>query len=182
MIGYRIVAAAVLFALPQLVGQQPEDGDGDTGTSIGTSRRAVWEAVLPGGTYLVDLASVTMVAWHDYRVDGTLDVSEVTIDTGGATSTRFYHVRPAGADSPVGVGESLLDTLEKRAAQVARRAGQGDLLDTLVIKSYPATTHSKTVEYRVGDDARLQALYNHLRRHWLEGRSGTFMGKEQGER
>ena len=171
---YALAWMAASVTAGALVAQDEAERGVDGGTSIERTSLPLWEAVLPGGIYTVNLERIDVVAWHRYQVDGAVDVHEVTVDASGSTVGRFYYVAPSGAESPVGVGQSLLESMQERARQLAERTGQGELLDNTVLKSYPTTTHAKTIEYRLGDLEQLRALYHDLRRHWLLGRKGRF--------
>ncbi len=155
-------------------GQEDKDDSDKNPVSIDRSKIPLWEAELPGGNYLVDLRRVSMVAMHKYQVDATMEVYEVTVDAEGSSLGRFYYVSRSGLKSPVGVGQSLLETMQERAAIVAERVGQEEVLENTVLKTYPTTTHARTVEYRMGELEQLDDLYRSIRRSWLLQRRGKF--------
>ncbi len=171
-----VLLLGVIFLSPAAVHAQDNNKDDDSNnpTSITNSKIPLWEAELPGGNYLVDLRRVSMVAMHKYQVDATMEVFEVTVDAEGSSLGRFYYVSQSGLKSPIGVGQSLLETMQERASMIAERTGQEEVLENTVMKSYPTTTHARTVEYRVGNLEQLDDLYRSIRRSWLLQRRGKF--------
>ncbi len=128
--------------------------------------RNFWQVSLPGGHYMVGLNRIASVSMHEYLLDGTLVVNEVTVDAGGRGLARFYHITPTtGTSQPAAV--RLLDRGKEFIDRAARRGG----LEThnMAQKNYPATTHAGTVEYRVHDLRDLDALYNSLQQAWESG-------------
>ena len=115
----------------------------------------IWRCDLPGGTYEVVLHAVLAVSSHEYVVDGVARVTEVNVDTQGNMAVRFYFIEPNTPTSPIGLGQSAVDRISDLAKEAAGRAGQDDLWKR-VVKSYPATTHSHTIEYRVESAEQLK--------------------------
>ncbi len=132
-------------------------------------RKGIWEATLPGGTYMVALNRVTSVSRHKYLLDGSLIVDEVTIDTTGQALVRFYHLTPAGGPPAVG------DTVERNKGifETPAVSPGGDLRD-MVVKKYPDTTHARTVEYRLMSEQQLTGLFNSAKEAWLSGKGARY--------
>ena len=152
------------------VSQQEKDKDNDKET-----RNGFWEANLAGGNYLVALGRISSVSRHRYALDGTVIVDEVTIDTEGQALARFYFISPIEVG---GTGAAAADAVEKAAALLdgaVRRAGV-DVQD-MVVKKYPLTTHSKTIEYRLLSEQQLGALYGSAKTAWVTGRGRVFTGR-----
>lgn len=139
----------------------------------------VWRAELPGGSYLVKLAAIDAVSMHTYVVDGAVEVQEVVVSTPGVSLARFYSMRRATVQSPSGVGQFVVESVQERIGQAAERFGAEGAIDSTVVKSYPATTHAKTVEYRLGKPEDIERLFASLRRAWLTGRGSTFTLKSE---
>ena len=137
--------------------------------------RGFWQATLPGGSFLVALSKITSVSKHQYLLDGTLIVTEVTIDTLGDSLVRIYHLRPAAEDSTLSGPSRIVE----RGRDLLDRAGQrtGTDPNSQVHKKYPLTTHSKTIEFRVQDEATLDALLGSVRTAWIKGRGRRFVVK-----
>lgn len=153
---------AVVLIAPISRAQEKESDS--TGGSL-----PVWRAVLPGGTYTVALRSITSVSTHEYVVDGAGRVTEMIIDTSGSSIARFYYIEPLTPQSPLGIGQSTLDKLQEIAEEGAERTGQ-DQLWKQVVKNYPATTHARTVEYRLDTKQKLERLFKSAESAFRRGR------------
>lgn len=134
-----------------------------------------WQATLPGGVYLVSLRSITSCSRHTYLLDGGIIVDEVTVDTNGQSLARFYYLAPV---SDV-MNSSTATGIMARGKQLLDMAGQraGGDLHNMVQKTYPTTTHARTVEYRLVDDRDLLALYSSVTSAWQNGRGRKFTVK-----
>ena len=160
--------AAFAFALP-LVGVTAQE----TAPTPEQLRRGIWRAELPGGEYIVRLSAIASVSLHEYVVDGAARVAEVNISTSGSQLARFYFIEPYPPKAPVSAGQKVLSVIENKAKEVSERVETGDAR-TKVIKSYPTTTHSHTVEYRLVDRESLNRLFDSIEEAWLNGRAGSF--------
>jgi hypothetical protein len=132
-----------------------------------------WKAELPGGTYEVALDSITSVSTHSYLVDGVMQVNELTIDTTGSVVARFYFISPADVQTPSGIGQSIKGQIEQHISDLVDKSGQGNI-HNVVIKNYPATTHAKTVEYRLTSDGEVQALFKSAEAAWRNYKETTY--------
>jgi len=112
-----------------------------------TAALPLFRATLPGGTYQVAVKSIVSVSTHAYLVDGAARVTEVNIDTLGSLLVRFYHLEPNTPAAPGGVGASAVEKAQGLLIQGAEKAGVD--VWKKVTKSYPTTTHARTVEYRL---------------------------------
>jgi len=118
---------------------------------------AFWRCELPGGVYMVNLASVASVSTHEYVVDGMARVTEFTIGTNGAVVARFYYIEPMVPKSPIGLGQSVIDKVQEKATEAAERTDVEQVWQK-VVKNYPTTTHAHTVEYRLDSLAQVTKL------------------------
>jgi hypothetical protein len=132
-----------------------------------------WRCVLPGGTYSVRLAAITSVSRHEYVVDGSMRVYEVTVATTGSTEARFYYIEPIIPSGPAGSINSATQKLQAAAEKAAGMAGV-DPVWRQVIKSYPTTTHAHTVEYRLESIKVLDDLFKSAEDAFLEDKDGEF--------
>ena len=118
--------------------------------------RSLWRCTLPGGTYQVLVSAILSVSSHEYVVDGAARVTEVNIDTSGQLAVRFYFIEPAATSGPGGIGAATLGKVQGILADAAERSGSDSWKK--VVKSYPVTTHARTVEYRVGSKDSLTKI------------------------
>jgi hypothetical protein len=152
--------------------QQQRDQEALEGVEDEENRLRRWNASLPGGNYSVALGAITSLSKHSYVLDGALLVTEVTVDTTGTALARFYYIEPITKDTAF----NALDRLQKRAEQLRQR-GQtrsGTKADEMAQKSYPTTTHAKTIEFRIMNEVELNALYGSVTRAWNSGKGRNF--------
>jgi hypothetical protein len=159
----------------QQQGQNEEDEkDKETleGVNDDENRKRRWECSLPGGEYSVNLGAITSVSKHSYVLDGTLLVTEATVDTTGTALARFYYIEPITKDTTF----NALARIQKRAEELRNRGQSrtGTKADEMAQKSYPTTTHARTIEFRIMNEVELNALYRSLYQAWTSGKGRTF--------
>jgi len=121
-------------------------------------RVPLWICVTPAGTYEVALRSMVSVSSCEYIVDGIARVNEVNIDTTGNMAVRFYYIEPMTPNSPIGLGQSIINKAQDLATEGAERTGQDEVWKK-VVKNYPTTTHAHTIEYRVDSKDDLDKIF-----------------------
>jgi len=151
-----LCAAALLLAAP-LHAQTPGASPTPSSTTVAGPVRA-WRATLPGGSFVVPVNAMVSVSMHEYVVDGAARVTEVNIDTTGNALARFYHLEPLTPQTPLAVGQSLLNKAQELTSEAVSRSGQDELWRK-VVKSYPNSTHAHTIEFRVGSREDLQKVF-----------------------
>jgi len=146
--------------------------DEQEGLKDDENKKRRWEASLPGGEYSVNLGNITAISKHSYVLDGTLLVTEVTVDTTGTSLARFYYIEPITKDTEF----NALARFQQRADELRKRAQSraGTQADEMAQKSYPTTTHAKTIEFRIMHEGTLNALYGSLYRAWDTDKGRTF--------
>lgn len=160
---HSLAAAAVLISLPASAQESGDNGVSDTAT-----RNPFWQAAFgSGGHYMVRLDRIASISRHRYILDGGILVDEVTVDTSGQALARFYHLEPATAGIDNDSVRRIADRAGEIVNQAASRSGSG--LHNMVAKTYPGTTHAKSIEYRLASKAEVDALYASLRRAWESG-------------
>lgn len=157
------------------LGQRPTAAPTSTAEATPTPEplQRFWRCDLPSGTYEVALRSIVSVSRHEYIVDGVARVAEVNVDTQGNMAVRFYYIEPNTPKAPAGVGQSALDRMSDLAKEAAQRAG-GDDIWKRVVKSYPTTTHTHTVEYRVESEDQLKKIFTSAQTAFESGRGAIF--------
>lgn len=135
-----------------------------------------WQASVGGGHYMVALDRISSISRHKYLLDGSAIVDEVTIDTVGNSLVRFYFVSPVtDAMSGSATGNAASRIVDRGRELIDNAAGRaGTNAHEMAVKNYPATTHSHTIEYRVGSSQELSGLYNSVRTAWETGRGRRF--------
>lgn len=159
----------VSLTLPRALAQQASPTPESTPES---NARLVWTAEMPAGDYIVRLTAITSISMHEYVVDASAKITEVTIATSGSEIARFYYIAPLTPQVPGNVGQSGVDMLNDKAKELADRTGASEWQK--VVKNYPVSTHAHTIEYRVGSKDTLDKLFKSVRTAWLKDQSGTF--------
>lgn len=134
---------------------------------------AFWKCELPGGTYVVSLPAISSASTHEYLVDGVVRVTEVTVATTGSVVARFYYLEPVTTQSPIGLGQSVIDKVQEKMIEGAERTGVEPPWKK-VVKNYPTSTHAHTVEYRLDTKEQLKKLFNNLESAWRANRESSF--------
>lgn len=166
--------AALLVASP-LLAQQPAAAP--AATPAGNTAIAMWRANLPGGSYSVALRSVVSVSTHEYVVDGAARVTEVNIDTVGAALVRFYFIEPNTISAPAGFGAATVEKAQQLLQEGAEKTGQAGDAWKKVVKSYPATTHTRTIEYRLPSKETVQKIFESAEAAFRLQKNTVFKGE-----
>ena len=178
-----LISSVLFLAMLPAISQTPQNPDNRTGQEAENeeelenveddlNRKRRWEANLPGGRYSVNLGNITSVSEHSYVLDGTVLVTEVTIDTIGNALARFYYLEPVTEETKL----DILKRLQGRTTGLRNRARSrtGMSFDEMAQKNYPHSTHAHTIEFRVLSRAELGALYSSVYRAWDDGKGRTF--------
>ena len=126
-------------------------------TATATATRNLWTCTLPGGTYQVLVSAILSVSTHEYVVDGAARVTEVTLDPAGQFAVRFYYIEPAVVAGPGGLGAATLGKVQSILTEAGERSGTD--VWKKVVKSYPTTTHARTIEFRVSSKDSLVKIF-----------------------
>lgn len=160
---------AISTSVPQVSAQ---DGDGSESGGTGQAEAGIagyWEIILPGGKFMTPLNMVTSISQHEYVVDGSARVYEVTVDTAGSVVARFYYIEAVAESSmPLGVGQSAVERVREITKGATDRTDTSDLVWRTVVKNYPTTTHAKTTEFRLTTKENLDQIYAHIHKAWAE--------------
>ncbi|MEO8205897.1 MAG: hypothetical protein ABI615_06920 [Chthoniobacterales bacterium] len=197
-----LLLGLVLFTAPLPVySQQPSPQPSATPNTTLPPR--LWQTSLSNGaTYTVRLDLVCSISLQKYvsrtaavEENGSLipligsafgsakpmylyaDITELTIDTIGGNSARFYSVTPR--TTPPGetvtiLGTDLTEEISKKQAELQKI--QQSVISTgsssdksqagTVVKDYPYTTHSKSVEFKLTSESEVQSLYQGAIKAW----------------
>jgi hypothetical protein len=169
----RIIFSLLLIPVVVLAQTGETTPQSSTSTTTTTANQLpLWRCTLPGGAYQVALRSIVSISSHEYLVDGAARVTEVNIDTQGTALARFYYLEPVTPKSPVGIGDEITRKGQELLIEAADRSGQDAWKK--VVKTYPATTHARTVEYRLASKDQLQALFTSVETSWRTGKGVDF--------
>ena len=164
----------ILFLLPMLLLAQtrttnradlPEEEEEDVPT-----RAVLWSFSSTQGEYKVKVNSIQSVSMQTYTVDAIATVYEVNVGTSSPVQARFYFIEPVTPEVPSRMGQHAIDTAKQRLEQLRDRVDTGDLTHR-VQKSYPTTTHAKTIEYRMCSKSDLERLYRSVEKSFRSQRA-----------
>jgi len=159
-----LILTSICFAPAGNLLAQAAGGE-DNGNEDGI--KGFWEIELQGGRFIARLDTISSVSQHQYIVDGAARVFEVTVDTRGSQTARFYFIEAVAEGSPLSIGKNAIERLKSVAEGGTSRTGTDEVW-TQVIKNYPTTTHSRTAEYRIESKEILDKIYQHIHRVWAE--------------
>jgi hypothetical protein len=135
------------------------------------TRDGLWDGRFSGGNYMVRCNSIIALSKHEYISDGVARVVEVNLTLNSAQVVRFYFLepyKPETGSSTVGAGTAALERAKGMFEQAAGRVSP-ELTTPKVVKNYPASTHSHTVEFVLKEEARLNAMFQSLERGFRTG-------------
>jgi len=115
-----------------------------------------------GGEFIGKVELVGSVALQKY-VTATFEITELNIDlTGINTQLRIYSAEPLKSSSVLpGTRNAVTNPLDRLNPNLTGK------LNKLVFKDYPATTHAKTLEFKVASQADLIDLHAQVRNRWI---------------
>jgi hypothetical protein len=134
----------------------------------------MWRCTLPAGSYTVAIRSITAVSSHEYILDAVARVVEVNIDTTGTLLARFYVIEPLTPSGPVAAPQMTLEKLQQAVTEATTQVTGQEPIWRKVVKNYPTTTHSRTVEYRLDSREQLHKLYESADEAFRKNRNGSF--------
>jgi hypothetical protein len=157
----------LFLAATSLLGQAPTT---PPPAPVPNTAQPIWRCTLAGGSYEVAVRAIIAVSSHEYVVDTAARVTEVNIDTAGSMLARFYFIEPntPGTAAPAA---ATIERAQQITTEVATRTGTDAWKK--VVKNYPATTHARTVEYRVSHKEQLQQILASAQESFRQGRSGS---------
>jgi hypothetical protein len=171
----KIIRLAILSVLAMAAGAAAQEKTNNQ-TSDEEANRRFWQCEVPGGAYVVALDRIAAVGKHEYLIDGGFLVTEVTIDTIGNVTARFYYGEPYTPRTEYATGEAVVERARQVVDTVRERTAMTQL-DAIAVKHYPTTTHAKTVEFKFTSKANLEALFQSVNRAWMSGRGTKFTVK-----
>ena len=169
---FAIIATVVSIATAQSPVPPPTPGGDDSKVTPGrvVPNKPIWRVNMPGGTYELIVGAMVSVSSHEYVIEpGTTRVTEVNVDTNGQMCVRFYYIEPAMVTPPGGIGAATFDKLKSITNEVGERTGTAEMWKN-VRKTYPTTTHARTIEYRVSSKDSLSKIFSSASKCLRSGR------------
>ncbi len=123
----------------------------------------VWTGSLKGGRYMVKAGQIIALSKHEYVTDGVARVVEVNLTLNTNSHVRFYFLEPVRLEGTgaVAVGQQAIDKARALVQDAAARVSP-TLTEPKVVKNYPVTTQTHTIEYVLKEETRLNSLFESL--------------------
>lgn len=158
-------AVCLCFMLAKVSGQSSNNG-GPTETKPVPEeflQDGVWTGSLKGGRYMVKAAQIVALSKHEYIADSVARVVEVNLTLNSNSHVRFYFLEPVRLEGTgtLAAGQQAIDKARALVQDAAARISP-TLVEPKVVKNYPTTTHTHTIEYVIKDEARLNSLFASL--------------------
>lgn len=148
----------------------PDGGDAaNKRTSNESGPQRFWQFSSASGHYMVAIDRISAIGRHEYLLNGGVKATEVTIDTQGQALARFYYLEPITPNNSASVATDRAKDLIDRVNQ---HVSDNPML--MVQKTYPETTHARTIEFRLASISDLEALYKSLQSTLESGRGKKF--------
>lgn len=142
------------FAAPEEEeGKQPEP------------RLQLWQAKLDDTSKItLSVSQIVSVAMHPYMLNGENLITEVTIDTLGNNTIRFYYVHTDDEKTDYTNPESVVKNARKRLSQSpSQPKAQKNSIASI---KFPEGAYAHTIEYQVSSLETLESLFKSLTSVW----------------
>ncbi len=117
---------------------------------------------------MVKLSAITSISKQSYILQGTQQILEVTIDTIGNNSIRFYCLSSERLGRAQGRLSNTRELLEKHTEGATK----------LPEKTYPDATHSHNIEYRLSSPELVNRIYESVTHAWVSNTSANLFIKD----
>lgn len=153
----------------------PSAADTQASAEMRQSQGSYWSVCFGGSAdknpfAMVKINTITSLSRQRYLLNGTMSVWELVIDTTGNNSIRIYYI-----DTPGSKAGAAGDLASKMPGLSYARENMGLNGAECVTKTYPESTHTHTVEYRVLNLDALKRIQKSLMRSMATGRGDTLM-------
>ncbi len=127
---------------------------------------AFWQGTLQDekkGSVVIRLSDVTAVAIHTYMLNGTIEITECTVDMRGNHSFRFYAMAEKDDSTQAKVVKTALGTTKKVVGNET----------SFPSRKFPEGAYSHNIEYQLKTPEKVYKLYKSIRDEWYDLHSTT---------
>ncbi len=103
--------------------------------------------------------TITSVSKQTYMLEGAHQILEVTVDTTGNNSIRFYCLS----------SDRTNEKLDRVSTLRSMVDGHADKASNFPAKKYPEATHSHNVEFQLDNVNQINKIYESLTNSWFTG-------------
>lgn len=167
---------AAVFATSGAMAQSaPSAADMQASAEMKQSQGIYWSVCFGGSAdknpfAMIKINTITSLSRQRYLLNGTMNVWELVIDTTGNNSIRIYYI-----DTPGGKAGAAGDLASRMPGLSYAKEAAGLNGAECVTKTYPDSTHTHTVEFRVLSLDALKKIQKSLMRSMAIGRGDTLM-------
>ncbi len=170
---FLLPACVGLLYVPSLGAQS--SADLQPSSEMRQSQGIYWSVCFGGSAeknpfVMVKLNTITSLSRQRYLLNGSLNVWELVIDTTGNNSIRIYCI-----EAPGGKAGMTADLASKVPGMSYVKDAVGLNGAECVTKTYPESTHTHTVEFRVSNPDALKKIQKSLIKALAMGRGETLM-------
>ena len=114
-----------------------------------------------GGEYIGKVGNISSVSLQKY-VTAAFEITELNIDLENSpTQLRIYHTGPLQSNKVLPGNRTVTNPLNRLNPALTSKANK------LVFKDYPATTHARTLEFKVAEQQDILDLHAQIRNRWI---------------
>ncbi|MCI7698689.1 MAG: hypothetical protein MSQ05_04805 [Akkermansia sp.] len=151
-------ARHLLFLLGTACAVLPGTAAAQNAVNTSSCSKPLWTANLSGGATSILLTSVISVSLHSYLLDGSVRMIELTVDTTGNHSIRFYAYTGEQANTWKERLSNTRDLVDSKTGGATRLPG----------RKFPEGAYSHNVEFQLDSEAQVRQLYKSLMDSWTK--------------
>lgn len=129
-----------------------------------SSCKPFWTANLPTGATSILMPNIISVNLHTYMLDGSVRMIEMTVDTIGNNSIRFYAYTGEQANTWKERLSSTRDLVDSKTGGATRLPG----------RKFPEGAYSHNVEFQLESEQAVRSVYAHLMKSWICGKNAYY--------
>lgn len=111
----------------------------------------------------IAVQSIVSISKHIFKLNGETPITEVTIDTVGNNSIRFYYVHPAGSIRPTTNPKEMIGAARQKLNQELTRQKDENIEPSI---KFPEGTYAHTIEFQIADMEMLDKIYKTSVKAW----------------
>lgn len=161
----RLILLCALLASTGFAAEQ--NAEENEQQDIKEPKISLWRLELCKTTKIVlSVQSITAVAMHPYLLNGENMVTEVTVDTTGNNTIRFYYIHPAGGDirsTSITDHKQLMGVAKQRINREVTHQKDDNALPAV---KFPEGAYAHSIEYQVSSLEDLDKIYKSLISVW----------------
>ncbi len=113
--------------------------------------------VTPEDSVVIQANLISAIAMHRYKLDGENLITQVTIDTLGNNTIRFYYIHPAQSIDATSDPKAILSAAQQRINRQTTK--QKDDSEVPAVK-FPEGNYAHSIEFQVDSPEVLRSFYN----------------------